>query len=197
MSLKQLRDETITEAIIIAGLNGRSALPSSLIKHPLLREICKEIDLLYEECDLNDRPRAKERGKSIRFRGILKKLLRKSLDSWLVNAAVDSLSKPYFPIYFERYRYVSPKRSPMFTDCFHFDQRREVYQKNPIRVWWDQANIGLEGDIPKLTPNGRWEFQIPENYLNFEKLFSLNNFKHRFFDENNNPLFKPRKLIRL
>jgi len=200
--LPKLRDEVITEMLIIDALNGSSNIPESLLRvtpfDTVYKEISDYVDQDYPPGTFAN-PRAITRVKSIIFRYEVIDMLRKSLlDSVLINYAIyNALIQPYFAIYFERYNYFGPKGAHMYTDLIEFDQREKIMSSNPIRFEWDETDnlFFLRGDIPVKNASGGWKFRDPRNHLNFQNFLHLPHYGLRFFDENHNPRFKEREII--
>jgi hypothetical protein len=197
--MAKLRDEVITECLIVLGLRSPADIPETLLQNKGMADLWKKINDRIDSVDKHD-PRYKwgmERYKRIAFIDNLTKHIRKNLlDSFLVDAAVsNALARPYYPIYFERYRYKGPKGALMYTDLIEFDQRRKIYESNPINLSWDPERIHVYGDVPVQSPIGGWQFKNPTNLLNFQNIKKLQEFGWRFFDKDWTPKFKERQLL--
>ena len=203
LTLQKMRDEIITEFLIISALHGTTGLPKTLLENRDASQIMEHVKsdflkLREEAPNLTSIYKWNFiRNMSIKFHDKLQEILRKKLlDSILVDATVaGQILQPYYALYFERYKYAGPKGANMYTDLIEFDQRRKVYDANPVKLVWDENNFALIGDIPVSQPSGGWKFKNPESLIHFLEIEKLQKFGWRFFDSNWTPRFKEREQL--
>jgi len=85
----------------------------------------------------------------------VKEELLDSLSYILTTLFLHSEQKPYFPISNERYSYISNSRTPMISDLFFFDQKKEFFRK-----YSDLIDIDfIDEYTAKITINAMGKFK--------------------------------------
>jgi hypothetical protein len=199
MTLQKIRDEVITEYLINEAQSGTYTLPKSLLQNALASSIYKKaIQYIAQVTRPEDLKymRGPTRAAISKFDENFIPLLTQKLGAIAKLIYIGQIQKPYYPIYFERYEYHGPKGAHMYTDLFEFDQRRKIFDNLPVKLVWNSQSIDFVGDVPIDTVSG-WQFSDSESYKKFAFLANWDEFfNQRFFDDNFNPTFKKRKLIK-